>query len=56
MSQDDYFSSPGGMNVLGLLKNPMALMMLFSAVMMYALPKMMVRPQHRSWSWVACRS
>jgi hypothetical protein len=32
------------MNVMGLFKSPMVLMMLFSGVMMYAMPKLQVRP------------
>lgn len=40
--EDDYFVPPPGMNVLGLLKSPMVLMMLFSGVMMYAMPKLQV--------------
>jgi hypothetical protein len=32
------------MNIFGMLKNPMVLMMLFSAGMMYFLPKLMVGP------------
>lgn len=31
---------------MGMLKNPMVLMMLFSAGMMYFLPKLMVGPLH----------
>lgn len=40
--QDDYFMPAPGMNVLALLKSPMVLMMLFSGVMMYLMPKMQV--------------
>ncbi|CAD6564917.1 MAG: hypothetical protein TREMPRED_000397 [Tremellales sp. Tagirdzhanova-0007] len=39
--KEDYFISPPGMNLLGMVKNPMVLMMLFSAVMMFAMPKIM---------------
>jgi hypothetical protein len=42
--QDDYFIPAPGMNVMGLFKSPMVLMMLFSGVMMYAMPKLQVRP------------
>jgi hypothetical protein len=31
------------MEILGMLKNPMILMMIFSAILMLALPKLMVR-------------
>lgn len=41
---DDYFTPAPGVNVLGLFKSPMVLMMLFSGVMMYAMPKLQVRP------------
>ncbi|WVQ94494.1 hypothetical protein IAU59_001573 [Kwoniella sp. CBS 9459] len=40
IAKEDYFTSKGGMNIVGLLKNPMVLMMLFSGIMMYALPKL----------------
>jgi hypothetical protein len=39
---DDYFIPAPGMNMLGLFKSPMVLMMLFSGVMMYAMPKLQV--------------
>ncbi|KAK8861378.1 hypothetical protein IAR55_002197 [Kwoniella newhampshirensis] len=41
LGKEDYFMPKGGMNVLGMLKSPMVLMMLFSAVMMWGMPKMM---------------
>ena len=41
--REEYFSAVPGTNVLGMLKSPMVLMMLFSAGMMYVMPKMMVR-------------
>jgi len=41
--QDDYFIPAPGMNLMGLFKSPMVLMMLFSGVMMYAMPKLQVR-------------
>ncbi|KAK1920964.1 hypothetical protein DB88DRAFT_501687 [Papiliotrema laurentii] len=37
---EDYYTAPQGVNILAMLKNPMVLMMLFSGVMMYALPKL----------------
>ncbi|OCF42370.1 hypothetical protein I317_03745 [Kwoniella heveanensis CBS 569] len=40
VGKEDYFMPKGGMNILGMLKNPMVLMMLFSGIMMYALPKL----------------
>jgi hypothetical protein len=41
--QDDYFIPAPGMNIIGMFKSPMVLMMLFSGVMMYAMPKLQVR-------------
>ncbi|WVR04005.1 hypothetical protein IAU60_001004 [Kwoniella sp. DSM 27419] len=38
--REDFFTPPGGMNMGALFKNPMVLMMLASAVMMYGLPKL----------------
>ncbi|WWC60094.1 uncharacterized protein I303_102658 [Kwoniella dejecticola CBS 10117] len=40
LAKEDYFTSKGGMNLGGMLKSPMVLMMLFSAVMLFALPKL----------------
>ncbi|WWC68820.1 uncharacterized protein I206_102755 [Kwoniella pini CBS 10737] len=40
LSKEDYFINKGGMNILGMLKSPMVLMMLFSAIMLFALPKL----------------
>ncbi|WVF66886.1 hypothetical protein IAT40_001629 [Kwoniella sp. CBS 6097] len=40
VGKEDYFTPKGGMNIVGMLKNPMVLMMLFSGIMMYALPKL----------------
>ncbi|KAK6907131.1 hypothetical protein I203_101121 [Kwoniella mangroviensis CBS 8507] len=40
LAREDYFTPKGGMNILGMLKSPMVLMMLFSAVMLFALPKL----------------
>nr|XP_019050161.1 hypothetical protein I302_00583 [Kwoniella bestiolae CBS 10118]OCF29091.1 hypothetical protein I302_00583 [Kwoniella bestiolae CBS 10118] len=40
LGREDYFTPKGGMNILGMLKSPMVLMMLFSAVMLFALPKL----------------
>eukprot|EP00934_Nitzschia_sp_Nitz4_P005758 Nitzschia sp. Nitz4//scaffold20_size174350//93122//93873//NITZ4_002106-RA/size174350-snap-gene-0.218-mRNA-1//1//CDS//3329541821//5748//frame0 len=37
----EYFEKPKGFNIFGLLKNPMIIMVLFSGVMMYLMPKMM---------------
>ncbi|KAL7419668.1 hypothetical protein Q5752_005582 [Cryptotrichosporon argae] len=42
---DDYYMPAPGLNVLGLLKSPMVLLMLGSAVMMYFMPKMMANMQ-----------
>jgi hypothetical protein len=41
---DEYFIPAPGMNVIGLFKSPMVLMMMFSGVMMYAMPKLQVSP------------
>ncbi|KAK4684565.1 ER membrane protein complex subunit 7, partial [Tremellales sp. Uapishka_1] len=38
--KDDYFTQANGMNILGMLKNPMVLMMLFSGVLMWGMPKL----------------
>ncbi|WVQ73836.1 hypothetical protein IAR50_003417 [Cryptococcus sp. DSM 104548] len=40
LAKESYFVPKGGMNILGMLKSPMVLMMLFSGVMMYAMPKL----------------
>jgi hypothetical protein len=40
--RDDYYTPLGGFNLFGLLKSPMILMMLFSGIMMFALPKLTV--------------
>ncbi|ODN80751.1 hypothetical protein L202_02907 [Cryptococcus amylolentus CBS 6039] len=40
LGKESYFVPKGGMNILGMLKNPMVLMMLFSGVMMYGMPKL----------------
>ncbi|WRT65500.1 uncharacterized protein IL334_002443 [Kwoniella shivajii] len=42
LAKEDYFvpSGGGGMMILGMLKSPMVLMMLFSAIMLFALPKL----------------
>lgn len=37
----DYFEKKRGFSLLGMLKNPMVLMMIFSAGMMFLMPKMM---------------
>lgn len=37
-----YYVPPAGMNILQMLKSPMVLMMLFSGVMAFAVPKMTV--------------
>lgn len=42
-SKEDFFTPSPRLNVLGLLKSPMVLMMLASGVMMWGLPKMLVR-------------
>lgn len=42
--EDEYFTAAPGVNILGMLKSPMVLMMLFSGVMMYAMPKLQVSP------------
>ena len=41
-SKEEYYHQPMGMNILGLLKSPMVLMMIFSAVMLIGMPKLMV--------------
>jgi hypothetical protein len=43
LGKEDYYTVKGGINILGLFKSPIVLMMLFSGGMMYALPKLMVR-------------
>ncbi|KAF7722516.1 hypothetical protein EC973_003078 [Apophysomyces ossiformis] len=40
-AEAEYFMERQGFNVMGLFKNPMFLMIGFSAVMMFVLPKMM---------------
>jgi len=42
LGKEDYFTIPTGLNLLGMLKNPMVLMMMFSGIMMFAMPKVMV--------------
>ncbi|RXK41400.1 hypothetical protein M231_01305 [Tremella mesenterica] len=41
MGKENYFIPVGGVNVFGMLKSPMILMMLFSAGMMFVMPKLM---------------
>ena len=43
VGQDDYTTSTQGVNLFAMLKNPMVLMMLASGVMMYGMPKLLVR-------------
>ncbi|ORY25804.1 hypothetical protein BCR39DRAFT_277635 [Naematelia encephala] len=38
VAREDYYTAPPGLNILGLLKNPMVLMMLFSGLMMWGMP------------------
>lgn len=45
VAKENYFIPKNGMNMLGLLKSPMVLMMLFSGIMMWGMPKLLV-----SWS------
>ncbi|WWC87669.1 uncharacterized protein L201_002560 [Kwoniella dendrophila CBS 6074] len=40
LAKEDYFTPKSGLNLGGLLKSPMVLMMLFSAIMLFALPKL----------------
>jgi hypothetical protein len=40
-SKDEYYTTAQGVNILGMLKSPMVIMMLFSGVMLYAMPKLM---------------
>lgn len=39
---EDYFTPPPGVNLIAMFKSPMVMMMLFSAVMAIALPKITV--------------
>ncbi|ADV25245.1 hypothetical protein I305_05458 [Cryptococcus gattii E566] len=41
VAKENYFVPQSGMNMLGLLKSPMVLMMLFSGIMMWAMPKLL---------------
>ncbi|KAI9632368.1 uncharacterized protein MKK02DRAFT_40671 [Dioszegia hungarica] len=41
IGREDYYTPKGGVNVLGMLKNPVVLMMLASGVMMFGMPKLM---------------
>ncbi|WWD16716.1 hypothetical protein CI109_101147 [Kwoniella shandongensis] len=45
LGKDNWFTPKGGMNVLGMLKNPMVLMMLFSGIMMFGMPKLIATMQ-----------
>lgn len=38
----EFFTEPRSLDVLGMLKNPMVLMMIVSAGLMFVMPKMMV--------------
>ncbi|WVN90455.1 uncharacterized protein L203_105691 [Cryptococcus depauperatus CBS 7841] len=40
LARENYYTPKGGMNMLGLLRSPMVLMMLFTGLMMFALPKL----------------
>lgn len=42
VAKENYFVPQSGMNMLGLLKSPMVLVMLFSGIMMWAMPKLLV--------------
>jgi hypothetical protein len=37
-----YYEQPQGANIMGLLKNPMVLMLAFTGIMAFAMPKMLV--------------
>ena len=45
--EEYYVPSPGLNNLLGMLKSPMVLMMIFSGVMMFGLPKLTVSSRMR---------
>lgn len=38
-----YYEQPQGANIMGLLKNPMVLMLGFTGLMAFVMPKMLVR-------------
>lgn len=42
VAKENYFIPKSGLNMLGLLKSPMVLMMLFSGIMMWGMPKLLV--------------
>jgi hypothetical protein len=42
-SKLEFFSEPKSLDILGMLKNPMVLMMVVSAGLMFVMPKAMVR-------------
>lgn len=48
LGKEDYFTQPAGMNIFGMLRNPMVLMMLASGLLMWGMPKMLVRAAHRA--------
>ncbi len=39
---EEFYTDARGLNIFGMLKSPMVLMMLFSGIMMFAVPKLMV--------------
>ncbi|AFR98973.1 hypothetical protein C343_06961 [Cryptococcus neoformans C23] len=41
VAKENYFIPKSGLNMLGLLKSPMVLMMLFSGIMMWGMPKLL---------------
>lgn len=44
LARIQYYEQPQGANIMGLLKNPMVLMLAFTGIMAFVMPKMLVRP------------
>lgn len=44
LARIQYYEQPQGANIMGLFKNPMVLMLGFTGVMAFVMPKMLVRP------------
>lgn len=52
LGKEDYFTQPAGMNIFGMLRSPMVLMMLVSGLLMWGMPKLLVRPTlHRKQTY-----
>jgi hypothetical protein len=46
---EEFYTDARGLNIFGMLKSPMVLMMLFSGIMMFAVPKLMVSARPFPW-------